>query len=370
MAEQKPEFDPQAVMDFLDKKIKADPTLPDSLLSENIKVETHQLNKVDIRRPGGPGSAGPTITTSSEGVLMYPHDHQIDKESDYVSFSFFDYSPAFSGKKKGAQAGKLGAKYDQYAASITNMTPAKGYDPIVLYMPQDIQGQYGASWGGAGFGAFFSEMASMMSGFNGEQDIFAKIQSTLGTGKGKLKEAGYKGAVSALNTGLGTNVSMQQLMQGVSGTIINPNIELMYEGPEMRGFQLRFKMMARSSTEGNAIRKICNTFKKAMLPTFGGSVGGSSDGKSTGILGDLGTSGALMTVPKIVQVQFMTGPTMNAYVPQYKPCAITQVDINHTADGSWAAYAGGMPVATELAVTFKETKLIFADEITMEGASY
>jgi hypothetical protein len=173
-----------------------------------------------------------------------------------------------------------------------------------------------------------------------------------------------------MNTGLGTNVSVTQLMQGVSGTIINPNIELMYEAPEMRGFQLRFKMMARSQAEGNAIRGIYNTFKKAMLPTFGGSVGKSSDGQGTGLLGNLGKSGALMTVPKIVQVQFMTGSSMNEYIPQYKPCAITQVDINHTADGSWAAYESGMPVATEMAVTFKETKLIFADEITINGVSY
>ena len=238
-----------------------------------------------------------------------------------------------------------------------------------MYMPQDIQGQYGANWGGAGFGAFFTTIAGAMAGVT-DGNFGESLQTAAEDFKGLTKIAGYKAAVAAMNKGLGTNVSVSQLMQGVSGTIINPNIELMYEAPEMRGFQLRFKMMARSEAEGNTIRSIYNTFKRAMLPTFGGSVGKSSDGKGTGMIGDLGKAGSLMTVPKIVQVQFMTGANMNTYVPQYKPCAITQVDLTHTADGSWAAYTGGMPVAVEMAVTFKETKLIFADEIKDGEATF
>jgi hypothetical protein len=323
----------------------------------------------------GPGTAGPSITTSSPNILQYPSYSPMTADTDYVSFSFFEYTPAFKGVSKNSAgtttaAASLGARYKQYSGSITDMTKAKGYSPIVMYMPQDIQGQYGANWGGAGFGAFFTTIASAMAGLKDAKSLGDSFNTAMEDFKGFSKIAGYKTAVAAMNKGLGTNVSISQLMQGVSGTIINPNIELMYEAPEMRGFQLRFKMMARSVEEGNTIRSIYNTFKRAMLPSFGGSVGKSSDGKSTGLVGDLGKAGSLMTVPKIVQVQFMTGANMNAYVPQYKPCAITQVDLTHTADGSWAAYEGGMPVAVEMAVTFKETKLIFADEIKDGEATF
>lgn len=318
----------------------------------------------------GPGTAGPSITTSSPNVLQYPSYSPMTADTDYVSFSFFDYTPAFDGVGKDKDATGLGARYKQYSGSITDMTKAKGYSPIVMYMPQDVQGQYGANWGGAGFGAFFTTIAGAMAEGFSSGNFGESLKTAAEDFKGFTKIAGYKAAVAAMNKGLGTNVSVSQLMQGVSGTIINPNIELMYEAPEMRGFQLRFKMMARSKAEGNTIRSIYNTFKRAMLPTFGGSVGKSSDGKGTGMLGDLGKAGSLMTVPKIVQVQFMTGANMNTYVPQYKPCAITQVDLTHTADGSWAAYEGGMPVAVEMAVTFKETKLIFADEIKDGEATF
>ena len=190
----------------------------------------------------GPGTAGPSITTSSPNILQYPSYSPMTKETDYVSFSFFDYTPAFKGvsNNKGdstSEAASLGARYKQYSGSITDMTKAKGYSPIVMYMPQDIQGQYGANWGGAGFGAFFSTIASAMTNVGSDGDFGASLKTAGEDFKGFMKIAGYKAAVAAMNKGLGTNVSVTQLMQGVSGTIINPNIELMYEAPEMRGFQ-------------------------------------------------------------------------------------------------------------------------------------
>ena len=64
----------------------------------------------------------------------------------------------------------------------------------------------------------------------------------------------------------------------------------------------------------------------------------------------------------------MKGGGLNEFVPQYKMCAITEVDVNYTPDGTYATYGGskgqaGAPVATELSLQFLETKLIYASEI-------
>jgi hypothetical protein len=135
----------------------------------------------------------------------------------------------------------------------------------------------------------------------------------------------------------------------------------MYEAPELRGFNLNFKMMPRSETEAKNIFTICQTLKKAMLPSFGGTVA------------DKFTSGALLTIPKIVSAKFMTGNKLNKYITQFKPCAITNVNINYTPDGSYATYEDGSPVATLLSIQFKELKLIFENEIPLSDepvASY
>ena len=303
----------------------------------------------------------PQPLSVGNGSIRYPSQYPISDDTDYVSFQFYDYKPPFQATNKSSGAGRftVGQSYQSYNASIQNenLTKAEGYKPVFLYMPQDIQGQYGANWGGASFGAMFQQLARGI-GRSGIPNM-SSLNETINAITGSMKTAGYKATVDALNKGLGTSVSLSQLMSGVSGTIVNPNVEMMYEAPELRGFQLRFKMQARDLGESQAIRALCTQFKRALHASFGGTT-----------FGNMADTSQMITVPKIVRVSFMTGSKLNEYVPQYKPCALTQVDVNYTPDGAWAAYDGGAPVATELALTFKETKLIYSQEITDNGASY
>ena len=145
----------------------------------------------------------------------------------------------------------------------------------------------------------------------------------------------------------------------VGDQIANPNTEVLFNGSNLRKFTLNFKMVADSKDESEEILKICNTFKSASMPVFGGS----SD------LGISGGSGQFLTIPSVVNVSFMSGNSLNKYLPQYKSCAITSVSVNYTADGTYAAYEDGAPVAVELSVSFSELKPLFANEIDITGES-
>ena len=61
---------------------------------------------------------------------------------------------------------------------------------------------------------------------------------------------------------------------------------------------------------------------------------------------------------------------LNPFITQFKPCAITNVNINYTADGTYATYADGSPVATMLQVQFKELKLVFEQEVPLPEGDY
>ena len=313
----------------------------------------------NLRKAALPMSVAPSAGTTYSGtnLLKYPFRIPITEESDYVSFNFYDYKPPFQtdAQDSGANA-QANSAYRSYSASAEtqNLKPAVDFKPVILYMPEDVNAQYGANWGGAGFGVGYREIAKI--GANGGLPDFDNLLDSIAGG---IKIGVYKTAVENINKALGGNVSVNQLMSGISGTIVNPNVEMMYEAPELRGFNLSFKMMSRSKEETAEIKQICTQFKKAMLPSFGGTT-----------LANTANSGALLSVPKIVQVSFMTGNGLNEYVSQFKPCAITSVNINYTPDGAWATYKGGAPVATELQITFKELKLVFADEITDTGATF
>ena len=76
-------------------------------------------------------------------------------------------------------------------------------------------------------------------------------------------------------------------------------------------------------------------------------------------------------VPKVCAVNFMRGSSRNHYLPRYKMCAITDVNVNYTPDNVYATFdsTGGLgsPVATELKISFMETKLVFSEDIKERG---
>ena len=61
----------------------------------------------------------------------------------------------------------------------------------------------------------------------------------------------------------------------------------------------------------------------------------------------------------------MHGDTPHPLFIQFKPCAISRVEVNYTSDGTFATYSDGSPVAIELSLNFMETKLVFADEVAL-----
>ena len=69
----------------------------------------------------------------------------------------------------------------------------------------------------------------------------------------------------------------------------------------------------------------------------------------------------------------MKGRKAHPHLVQFKPCAISNVEVTYTPDGTFATYSDGAPVAVELRLSFMETKVVFAQEIkdfNPSGGSY
>ena len=78
---------------------------------------------------------------------------------------------------------------------------------------------------------------------------------------------------------------------------------------------------------------------------------------------NLGINLGFIGVPKIIQVSFMKGGGENVNLPKYKMCALTNVDVNYTPDGSYATYMDGQPVAIGLSLSFQETKICYSEDV-------
>ena len=221
-------------------------------------------------------------------------------------------------------------------------------------MPEDISTGFRSNWGGKAL----SNAARDFLGAAGAEGL-DKLKGTGEAFFNAVDRAGPLLGAAAISKGIqkitGDSLSNDDVFGAISGAIINPNVELLYQSTDLRNFSLRFKLVPRNDEETIDINLILNQFKKAMLPkSVPGNVFG---GQNPGIIG------GFIGVPTLCRVSFMKGARENKFLPRYKMCAITQVDANYTPDGAYATYRDGQPVAIDLSISFQETKLIFAEDI-------
>lgn len=291
---------------------------------------------------------------ASNPTLRYP-GNLADASSDWVQFDFYEYKAPYSQgsvqtQTAGADAG--GSYYKQYNTSLFKKSV---YQSIALYMPEDVSSSYQGTWGGREFGplapAALAAAGPILSATNIDAIKTAGQGVTQQIGAmrtGAIPYIGASAVASAMNRlpGFGGSVSANDILATTRGQILNPNTEVLYQGPQLRTFSLNYKMFGRSEGETRMIRDICNTFKKAVLP------GSAADAEKN-----------LINVPKIVQVTFKHKTGKNPWVSQYKACALGGVDVNYTPDGSWATYKEGQPIAVQLTLQFQELKLLYEQDI-------
>jgi hypothetical protein len=288
----------------------------------------------------------------------------MQSNSDYVLFEFYEYVPPFKGINKGAtkDSGTALSVYNQSATDASLYKKVEGLQSIVLYMPEDVSTGYKANWSGK---AFSNIGAAAMATF-GSGDFGQLTQNTLNAIGTSFDQVGPMAAAKVVQGIIGKitgeQLSDNDVFGGTQGVILNPNVELLFGGIDLRNFTLNYKLVPRNKPEADNVKQIVKIFKKAMLPSFSADTSLSALGQSVEI-GGQNISNSFIKVPSVCKVSFMRGSGLNTDVAQYKMCSITQVDVNYTPDGAYATLEGGEMVAIGLTVSFQETKLIFANEV-------
>ena len=229
-------------------------------------------------------------------------------------------------------------------------------------MPQDVQDGFAAKWEGKKFGALTTGLVSAA----GQGETLGKLKGIVDSATTAFNRGGAN-AAAALVTGLankitGDTISTGDVFGGISGVARNPNVEVLFQSMELRTFDLTFKMAPYDETDVENMNGIIKIFKKAMLPQYKLGEGVEVFGMENDAL-----EAGFIQVPKVCAVNFMRGSGRNNYLPRYKMCAITDVNVNYTPDNVYATFSGSSPVATEIKISFMETKLVFSEDIEERG---
>ena len=223
-----------------------------------------------------------------------------------------------------------------------------------------IGGIVGIMEGGASFKGFDEGNQAIADGFK------TAASDTAGAAGGIAGLQGFltRQAASAAAGMLGANITPDQLLARTTGEILNPNMELLFNGPTLRSFRFSFKMTPRNSTEAREIKQIINCFKQSMAPKVGSS---NSEINAAG-----GTNTFLRT-PNVFELTYRQGSGEHKFLNKFKQCFLESVSVNYTADGTYATYDDGTPVSMIMDLSFKEIEPVYDvdyKETKYDGVGY
>lgn len=289
---------------------------------------------------------------------------RLDSSSDYLEIKIFDYV-----------AGEFTLEQLPEAAvnspTVQQRQKAKKVSPthyIILPVPQNVSDNISVTWGEdslnpieAGlFGAIGT--ASNEGIQKGFEAALAKLKSVKNISETDQKALQSYVSARAVNQ-LGTNVSASGFISRTTGQVLNSNLELLFQGINLRTFQFTFDLAPRSRAEAEEIKGMIRVFKQ----TMSAKSGGAGVGENTNV-------GLFISAPSVYQLTYKTGPRKHQFLNTFKPCALTDIAVNYTASGTYATYEDGAPVHMQMSLVFKELNPVYAEDYdtpeAQEGVGY
>tara|TARA_Y100001963_G_C6765771_1_gene442103 strand:+ start:45 stop:1433 length:1389 start_codon:yes stop_codon:yes gene_type:complete len=317
---------------------------PNNLINPNNNIAGFSVSQ---EVPGGavgveesvPAYTGPT-QRAKEGkykhkgsdYLIFPTGLDSNGQ-DYMEFSSLEYSV-----KTVSTKGNVGFMPSE--SQLKNKTPVKR---VILPIPGGITDNNAVDWGQASMNA--AEIAKldialggMEGGAEGLADAVGDVGGTIGENKESLKEL-LKKRIAGNIAGTGA-----QAMKRTTGQVMNPNMELLFNGPQLRSFGFTFKLSPRTKKEALNIVRIIRTFKEQMAPRAEGS-------------------NIFLKSPNTWRIRYMNPrATDHKFLNKFKECAMMSSTVNYTPDGSYATYSDGSMVSYQLTVNFQELEPVLGQD--------
>jgi hypothetical protein len=145
------------------------------------------------------------------------------------------------------------------------------------------------------------------------------------------------------------------ILSRAEGAVINPNLELLFNGPQLRPFNFTFKLAAREKRESEQIINILNFFKR-----------GSSAIKTE--------SNLFLKAPHTFSIQYLhmgQGGKDHPFIGRIKECALQSITTSYTPEGQYATFNDGVMVSYQITMQFQELEPIFnSDYEGLTGIGY
>lgn len=293
-------------------------------------------------------------------ILRYPAQIMDGKGTDYLMIQVQEYVRNKSKENKLVRANTKDKLNDSDIVQIGS---------IILPIPSSIQDGNSVSYADGTLDSLSAAALqgvsntikdfNLMSGQTSSQ-LTQQFTSNLGRTFNSMMDAGLKGqfirslASQAISQIPGVSaITPDQFLARQTGGIMNPNMELLFNGVTLRSFKFSFKMTPRDKDEGGQIKKIIRNLKINMAP-------------QTLEVGTANKNNFIRT-PNVFKLTYMKGSGPHPFLHKFKTCALTDMAVNYTGEGLYATYSDATPISIILDLTFKELEPIYDTDYFNNG---
>ena len=152
----------------------------------------------------------------------------------------------------------------------------------------------------------------------------------------------------------GSAAGAGNLLTRATGAIMNPNMELLFSGPNLRTFSFSFLLAPRDKREAESVIKIIRFFKQGMAPIRS-------------------KSRLFLRSPHTFRLAYKhkasrpTGKTNSSatdhpFLNKFKECALNSFGVNYTPQGQYSTYEDGVMTSYQMSMGFQELTPVYNDD--------
>lgn len=289
------------------------------------------LSNKSIKDDPRNAQAAPFAGAKGSAPLSYPLKR--DPKQDYIMFTMYEYSPKKFLNSGGVGFGdRLNSRSDAQNISGSVALPIQPTisDNNVVNWQEDT-----LNWAESLLGKV--SLGGILGGAEGAGNAAGEVADDV-----QQNSSAYKSAVSGslAAAAVGSNKSF---LTRTTGAIINPNAELLFQGPGLRTFSFTFTLSARSAEEAKAIRSIIRFFKQGMAAKRA-------------------SSNLFLKTPNTFGIKYMYSGGEHPWINKIKECALQNFSVNYTPAGNYSTFSDGAMTQYDLIMNFGELDPIYFDE--------
>ena len=265
------------------------------------------------------------------GDYFYPETLRSNtNKQDVIKFTAYSY-----GGRPLTLGGASSSKFGTPGLGDRILTSIQG--SVTLPIQPSITDTNGVTWGNEDLNPLqaFGAAVSYAAG----NDMADAGQEAISTVERLAKESGGNIEKAVRIFLAGKAVGVNGLLSRIGGAILNPNLELLFQGPQLRPFNFTFRLSPRNEPEAKQVKNIIRFFKQNM------SVKNSN-------------TNLFLQTPNVFQIRYLQqGEKDHPSINRIKMCALQSCSVDYTPDGSYITFSDPNATMTSYGLTLQFMEL-------------